>query len=325
MQTNTDGALQPFDFNDIYDEFPYLRKLEVDIEVLTLEPIDSSNVTPELWVELARLIHDKYDSFDGFVILHGTDTMAYSASALSFMIDNLGKPVIFTGSQIPIGVLRTDGRENLITAIEIAADRKDGKAIVPEVCIYFQNKLLRANRTKKYSSELLNAFRSDNYPALAEVGVNIHYDLPYIHPNDDPAALPRISTALESNVVIIKLFPGLQPGVFEAMLNIEGVKGIVLETYGTGNAPNGDWFIEPLKKTIRRGIPVINVSQCTRGSVAMNMYETGKQLQEIGVVGGEDITTESAVTKLMYLLGQKIALPRLKELLKLSLRGEITM
>ena len=214
------GALVPFDFNDIYDEFPYLRKLNVDIEVITLKPIDSSNVTPELWVKLARMLRDNYRAFDGFVILHGTDTMSYTASALSFMLGNLGKPVVFTGSQIPIGVLRTDGRENLITAIEIAAAKRDGAAVVPEVCLYFQNRLFRANRTTKHSAEQLNAFRSDNYPPLAEVGVSIHYNTPFIRRPERPAQTLEIATTLDTGVLILKIFPGLTESAFRAMLSI---------------------------------------------------------------------------------------------------------
>ncbi len=324
MKSGASGALSPFDFNDIYDEFPYLRKLEVDIEVLSFKPIDSSNVTPELWVKLARLIRDNYDSFDGFVILHGTDTMAYSASALSFMIERLAKPVIFTGSQIPIGVLRTDGRENLITAVEIAAARRDGKAVVPEVCIYFQNKLFRANRTRKYSSEQLNAFRSDNYPALAEVGVSIHYNFPYIHYPDGTDTQVAIHTQLDTSVSVIKIFPGLQPDVFRAMLGIEGIRGVVLETYGSGNAPTDGWFIDALRETIDRGVTVMNVSQCAGGGVTMGLYETGQRMEQIGVISGEDITTESAVTKMMTLLGRELEPARLKEQLKEPIRGEIT-
>lgn len=326
MKTDsTTGALTPFDFNDIFEEFPYLRKLEVDIEVLMFEPIDSSNVTPELWVKLARLIRDHYARFDGFVVLHGTDTMAYSASALSFMIDNLAKPVIFTGSQIPIGVLRTDGRENLITAIEIAAAKAKGRAVIPEVCIYFQNKLFRANRTAKYSSEQLNAFHSENYPALADVGVSIHYNTPYIHREAEPEPDLQIDTRLESGVSVIRIFPGMHPDIFRAMLTIEGVKGIVLETYGSGNAPTADWFIDALRETIDRGIVVMNVSQCAGGGVAMNLYETGRRMQEIGVVSGGDITIESAITKMICYLGRGMALSRLKTLLGKSVRGEITM
>lgn len=326
MKTNpATGALSPFDFNSIYDEFPYLRMLDVDIEVLSFEPIDSSNVTPELWMKLARLIRDNYDSFDGFVVLHGTDTMAYTASALSFMIGNLCKPVVFTGSQIPIGMLRTDGRENLMTAVEIAAAKENGRAIVPEVCIYFQNRLFRANRTTKHSAEQLNAFRSDNYPALADVGVSIHYNTPYIRRPDGEGGPLQISPGLDTGVGIVKIFPGIRPGTLEAMLGIPGMRGVVLETYGSGNAPTGDWFVRPVGRAVERGLIVVNVTQCPGGSVSMDLYETGKSLQRAGVVSGRDITTESAVTKLMYLLGLGLSPDRIREEMNRSIRGEITV
>ena len=326
MKNNPEtGALSPFDFNGIYDEFPSLRKLDVDIEVLSFDPIDSSNVTPELWVKLARIIRDRYDSFDGFVVLHGTDTMAYTASALSFMIENLGKPVVFTGSQIPIGVLRTDGRENLITAVEIAGAKQDGRAVVPEVCIYFQNRLFRANRTTKHSAEQLNAFRSDNYPAPAEVGVNIHYNAPFIHrPEDRPDPL-CISTHLETGIEIVKIFPGMRPATLESMLAVPDIRGIVLETYGSGNAPTADRFVRCIGDALSRGLLVVNVTQCPGGSVSMNLYETGKCLQRAGVVSGRDITTEAAVTKMMYLLGQNRDPEWMREMMGFSIRGEMTL
>lgn len=246
------GTLVPFDFNGIYDEFPSLRRLDVDLEVLPFEPIDSSNVAPELWVRLADIIRENYERYDGFVVLHGTDTMSYSSSALSFMLENLGKPVVFTGSQIPIGVLRTDGRENLITAIEIAAAKEEGQAIVPEVSLYFQNRLFRANRTKKHSAEELSAFASHNYPALADVGVGIHYRYGAIC-RCDAGKTFSVNTAVSQDVAVVKIFPGMTEPVFRAMLSAEGVRGVVLETYGAGNAPTFGWFIGALEEAISRG------------------------------------------------------------------------
>lgn len=316
------GALRPFDFNDIYEEFPYFRKLCVDLGVVSLIPIDSSDVTPELWRTMAEIIRDNYDAYDGFVVLHGTDTMSYSASAVSFMLENLSKPVIFTGSQIPIGVLRTDGRENLMTAIEIAAASINNKARVPEVALYFQNRLFRANRTTKHSAEQLNAFRSDNYPALADVGVTIHYNTEYIIPA--PCKPFSVSTQMDCNVAIVKIFPGLTHEIFASMLNMPAIRGVVLETFGSGNAPTAPWFISTLREAIERGVIVMNVTQCEGGSVAMDMYQTGVELKKIGVVSGGDITTEAAVTKMMCLLGQKSENSELCQLLSIALRGEMS-
>lgn len=326
MKTDSETkALVPFDFNDIYEEFPSLRRLDVDIEVQQFEPIDSSNVTPELWVRLAEIIRDRYLEFDGFVVLHGTDTMSYSSSALSFMLDNLAKPVVFTGSQIPIGVLRTDGRENLITAIEIAAAKDEkGYAMVPEVSLYFQNHLYRANRTTKRSAEELSAFRSENYPPLADVGVNIHYNRPFIRKVDTYSPALNVNTGFDTSVVIVKIFPGMTEKIFRAMLGIEGLRGVVLETYGAGNAPTKEWFLRAVKETIDRGVIVMNVTQCSGGAVSMELYETGIRMQEIGVMCGRDATTEAAVTKLMYLLGQKISDDEIRKALNRSIKGEIT-
>ena len=304
------GVLVPFDFRGIYDEFPAIRSLQVRIDVQSLTPvIDSSNVTPALWLHLAELIRDNYARYDGFVVLHGTDTMSYTASALSFLLENLAKPVVFTGSQIPIGVLRTDGRENLITAIEIAAAHDAEGPLVPEVSLYFQNRLFRANRTVKQSAEEFAAFRSYNYPALAEVGVNITFHRDYIHRPAHADAELRVAAALDDRVLVIRLFPGLREQVLRAMLSIEGLRAVVLETYGAGNAPTAPEFIRAVREAVARGLLVMNVTQCSGGRVAMELYETGRQLQEAGVICGHVEDPVDAYTFAHVNDGNAVALP----------------
>ena len=319
------GALESFNFDLILDEVPELRRFDFNIHACTFDPpIDSSDMGLEHWARLVRVIADNYDRFDGFVILHGTDTMAYTASALSFMLENLGKPVILTGSQLPIGKLRTDGKENLITAIEIAAAKhEDGSPIVPEVCIYFKEKLMRGNRTTKINAEQFNAFRSYNYPDLATVGIEIRYNEAAIRkPNPSKPFKPHY--LVDSNVVVLTLFPGIQQNLVHAVLNIPGVRAVVIRTFGTGNAPQLKWFKEELKAANERGLLLVNITQCQSGSVHMGLYETSLPLIEAGVVSGYDSTPECAIAKLMFLLGHKLPKEKIQEMMDSNLCGEIT-
>ncbi len=318
------GTLVPIDFRHISDQVPELRRFGFSLETVTFDPvIDSSEVTPDTWVHIARTIEENYEKFDGFVVLHGTDTMAYSASALSFMLQGLEKPVIFTGAQLPIGVLRTDGKENLITAIEIAAERIDGIAVVPEVCIYFENKLLRGNRTIKYSAEHFNAFVSPNLPPLAEAGLQIRYNRNIIRYPTVRRPL-TVSAKSDTGVSLLRLFPGIRQETVHAILGTSGVRGIILETYGTGNAPRDEWFLNELKSFISGGGIVMNVTQCQAGSVEMGLYETSAGLLSAGVISGRDITTEAAVTKMMILLGTGFPADKVSSLLAKPLCGEMS-
>ncbi|WP_316785546.1 type I asparaginase [Pedobacter frigiditerrae] len=316
------GTLIPFDFEQIQDNVPELARLDYQLSVHSFDPIlDSSNMNPDVWAELAELIKEKYDAFDGFVILHGSDTMSFTASALSFMLQNLAKPVILTGSQLPIGEIRTDAKENLITALEIAATKKDGKAMVPEVCIYFDYQLFRGNRSIKYNSEKFEAFASPNYPILAEAGVNLDFYPNYILPI--PTEPFQIHTSFNANIGVLKMYPGITENAVRAITE-SNAEAIILEAFGSGNTTTAPWFITCLKEAIEANKIILDISQCKGGSVQLGLYETSRKLQKMGILSGSDLTFESAVTKLMYLLGQDLSIEEVKRLLEISIAGELT-
>ncbi len=320
------GALENFDFEQFRHHVPELKRFNFQIDALAFEsPIDSSDMEPRYWIKMARIIAEHYESYDGFVLLHGTDTMAFTASALSFMLENLAKPVIVTGSQLPIGQLRTDGKENLLTSIEIAAARNaEGKPMVPEVCIFFESKLMRGNRTTKINAEGFNAFRSFNFAPLAYAGIHIKYDEHLIHqPKHAKPFKPHF--LLDNNVLILTLFPGIRKEVVDTCFAVNGLRAVILKTYGSGNAPQKPWFLERIRQLIARDVIVVNISQCYKGTVEMHRYETGLQLLQAGVINGYDSTVEAVITKLMFLLGHSQSTKEIIEKMNTSIAGEITI
>ncbi|PKQ46825.1 asparaginase [Confluentibacter flavum] len=318
------GSLRVFDFKNLLDKIPELEQLDCNINTFSFKnPIDSSNMNPNHWVQISDIIESHYHTFDGFVILHGSDTMSYTSSALSFMLENLSKPVIFTGSQLPIGDLRTDAKENLITSVQLASLKNEDKPVITEVCLYFEYKLYRANRTTKINAENFEAFASSNYPELAESGVHLKINYPYLWKPNVTHPL-KVHKTLHTNIALIKLFPGITEVFLKTILNTPQLKGVILETFGAGNCMTETWFINLLKEAILKGIYIINITQCIGGSVNMGQYETSSQLKEIGIISGRDMTTESAICKLMHMLEGGFSYEEFKTNYEMSLRGELS-
>ncbi len=324
MVQDQKGILVPFDFNNITENVPELSRLDYQVVVISFDPIlDSSNMNMDTWIEMASIIEKNYHDYDGFVILHGSDTMAYTASALSFMLENLAKPVILTGSQLPIGEIRTDAKENLITALEIAAAKDEhGHAIVNEVCIYFDYKLFRGNRAKKTEANKFEAFSSPNFPVLAEAGVHINFNSEVLMPRSEASFI--VHKKLKNPISLLKIFPGISPAYVHAVISAEGVKAIILEGFGAGNTCTDAWFVASLQQAVANGILILEITQCIGGNVEIGRYETSKHLAKMGVVGGLDLTFEAAITKLMFLFGQELSLNDIASQLAQNLRGEIT-
>ncbi|MCI5055732.1 MAG: type I asparaginase [Flavobacteriales bacterium] len=323
MVQDNSGILRPFDFELIHKSLPELQSFDFKISTQTFEqPIDSSNMHPAVWLRLAKLIENHYNDYDGFVILHGTDTMSYTASALSFLLEGLNKPVVLTGSQLPIGVIRTDGKENLITALEIAADYRDDIPVVPEVAIYFEYQLYRGNRTTKYNAEYFDAFDSPNYSVLAKAGIDIRYRNYAIRNWQDTDL--KVHQQLDESVGQIKIYPGIKGIHFQQVLNVPGLKALVIESFGSGNIPNNPDVSKVLKAAVDDGIIILNITQCSSGTVHMKRYATNAEILDIGIVDGLDLTFEAAITKLMFVLGLNLSLEEAKKMLIQDLAGELT-